>query len=190
MRATLKLTAIAATALLLLTGCAATVALKPAASATSAKCATVVAQLPQTASSLDRRETNAQGTGAWGSTAQILLYCGVPVPDPTATLPCSSVNGIDWLLNAGSKSWYVFTTYGRTPAVSVWVSSQDVKADSNAALTDLSLAVGTIKAEHKCSSPSAVLEGGQPVTTPTPRPTTTPGPDPRPTTTPGATPTP
>lgn len=174
MRATLKLTAVAAAVLVLLTGCAATVALTPAASATSAKCATVVAQLPDTASNLNRRETNAQGTGAWGNTAQILLHCGVPVPDPTATLPCSSVNGIDWLVNAGSKTWYVFTTYGRTPAVSVWVSSQDVKADSNAALTDLSLAVGTIKAQHKCSSPSATLEGGQPVTTTTPSPTTAP----------------
>lgn len=173
MRATVKLTAIAAAVLVLLTGCAATVALKPAASATSAACATVVAQLPQTVSTLDRRVTNAQGTGAWGTPADILLYCGVPVPGPS-TLPCSSVNGIDWLLNASSSNAFVFTTYGRNPAVSVKIDTKDVKADGNAALTDLSLAVGTIPALHHCNTTGETLEGGQPISTTTPSPTPTP----------------
>ena len=68
--------------------------------------------------------------------------CGVPVPDPDIDLPCVTVNGIDWLRNAKPHNVFVFTTYGRNPAVAVTINSNNVKADGNQALTDLALAVG------------------------------------------------
>jgi hypothetical protein len=170
MRATLRLAAIAAIALVTLTACAGTVPLTPATHATSAGCAGIVAQLPQIVSSqsLPSRETNAQGTGAWGDPATVLLRCGVPVPDPTSTLVCITVDGIDWLRDDGIAPDTSFTTYGRNPATTVVIDS---KVDGNSTLTDLAPAIGSVKAEHHCLDPSDVLQGGDPVeATPTPTP--------------------
>ncbi|HEY5319266.1 MAG TPA: DUF3515 family protein, partial [Galbitalea sp.] len=138
----------------------------------NAKCASVSASLPDTVSSLAKRNTNAQGTGAWGTPADILLYCGAPVPDPTSTLVCITVDGVDWLRNDAKAPVYVFTTYGRDPAIAVTVNSKDVKADGNAALTDLAQAVGTIQQKHKCIVSSEQLQNGEPIApSPTPIPT-------------------
>jgi hypothetical protein len=173
MRAKLGLAAAGVVLLGLLSGCAATVALTPAHDDTNALCGTVVALLPDTVSTLSKRLTNAQGTGAWGPNADIYLRCGVPVPDPTSTLPCVTVQGIDWLYNALPNQIYVFTTFGRNPAVAVTVNSKNVKADGNAALTDLAEAVAPIKATHRCVA-DETLQNGSPVDTATPTPTATP----------------
>lgn len=176
MKKPLVLAAVAVIAAGLLSGCAATVALKPAASATSAKCASVSVLLPSTVSTLGQRITDAQGTGAWGTPADILLYCGVAVPDPTSALPCVTVDGIDWLRNDKDAPVYIFTTYGRDPAVTVKVNSKDVKADGNQALNDLAVAVAAIPSKHRCVSPEEVIQDGQPVSESTPTPTPTPTP--------------
>jgi hypothetical protein len=184
MKSRLTLVAMALLVAGLLAGCAPTVNVAPAGAATNAKCANVVAQLPDTVSTLSRRITNGQGTGAWGEPADIVMRCGVPVPDPTSTLVCITVNGIDWLRKADPKEVFVFTTYGRTPAVAVTINSKDVKADGNQALTDLSDAVGTINAQHHCTTPSETLEGGDPVNSPVPTPAATPIATPTPSLTP------
>jgi hypothetical protein len=186
MKAPLALAALAVVAIGLLTGCSPTVALSPAAQAASAKCASVVVLLPDTVSTLAKRETNAQGTGAWGEPPDIILHCGVPVPDPTSALPCDTVDGIDWLYNDKKAPVYTFTTYGRDPAVSVTINSKDVKADGNQALDDLAIAVAAIpSSKHHCIAPEEVIQGGQPVAqaTPTPTPTPTPTLTPTPTAT-------
>jgi hypothetical protein len=175
MRAKLGLAAaVVVAALAVLTGCAPTIALQAAHDDTNPKCALVVALLPQTVSSLDKRLTNAQGTGAWGPNGDVYLRCGVPVPDPTATLPCFTVQGIDWLYDARPHQVYVFTTYGRNPAVAVTVDAKNVTADGNQALTDLADSVASIKAAHRCKAVEE-LKNGVPVTpgTPTPTPTAT-----------------
>jgi hypothetical protein len=164
----------------LLSGCAATVALTPAANATSAKCASVVVLLPDTVSTLPRRETNAQGTGAWGEPPDIVLHCGVPVPDPTSSLPCDTVDGIDWLLKTDPDNVFTFTTYGRDPAVAVTINSKDVKADGNQALNDLAIAVAEIPSKHHCIAPQEIIQDGQPVAETTPTPTPTPSATPKP----------
>jgi Protein of unknown function (DUF3515) len=180
LNAKLGLAAIAVVAAATLSGCSgATVTLTPAAhDATNAKCASVVVQLPTSVSTLSERVTDTQGTGAWGTPADILLRCGVPVPDPTSALPCITVNGIDWLRNDKKAPVYVFTTYGRDPAVAVTVNSKDVKADGNKALTDLALAVGQIPAKHRCIAVEGILQDGDPVPVPTKTPTPTPTPTP------------
>ncbi|HEX4443177.1 MAG TPA: DUF3515 domain-containing protein [Galbitalea sp.] len=169
--------ALAAVTAAVLTGCAPTVHYSAAADGTNPRCAKVIAYLElntQSVSTLGTRVTDSQGTAAWGTPASILLRCGVPVPDATTT-PCVTVNGIDWLRKADAHEVFVFTTYGRNPAVAVTVDSSNVKADGNQALTDLSLAVAQIPQKHHCVAPIEILQDGEPVNT-TPVPTTTPTP--------------
>ena len=161
----------------LLSGCSPIVHVDPAGAATNAKCASVSINLPTTVSTLGVRTTDAQGTGAWGTPAEIVLKCGVPVPGPS-TLVCVTVNGVDWLRKADKDEVYVFTTYGRTPAVSVTINAKDVKADANKALTDLASAVSSIPSKHRCLAPSETLQNGKPVDTPTTGATPTPTPTP------------
>lgn len=170
MKTTFALAALAVVSVGVLTGCSPTVALTPAANATDAKCASVVVLLPDTVSTLAQRETNAQGTGAWGEPPDIVLHCGVPVPGPNS-LPCYSVDGIDWLLKADPKGIFSFTTFGRNPAVSVTINSKNVKADGNQALNDLAIAVAEIPATHHCLAPTETIQDGQPVAVPTSTPT-------------------
>jgi len=142
-----------------LTACAPTVALDPAPDATSEGCAEVIARLPRSpaeVASLPARETDAQGTGAWGSPVGVILRCGVAPPGPS-TLPCYTVNSVDWLEDSSGAPNYVFTTYGRVPAVEVIVDSK--LASGTAALNDLANAVGTIKPTKKCIGAEDVLPG-------------------------------
>lgn len=178
MNSKLGMAVVAVIAAAVLTGCSPTVSLTPpAADATNPKCASVVVELPTTVSTLGQRLTDTQGTGAWGTPAAIVLKCGVPVPDPTSKLPCVTVNGVDWLRNPKPHNVFVFTTYGRDPAVAVTVDSNNVKADGNQALTDLALAVAQIPSKHRCIAPVATLDDGEPVNTPS---TATPAATPKP----------
>ena len=135
----------------LLAGCAPTVALEPAADAINPICAEVSVRLPDTVAGLPSRETNAQATGAWGSPTGVILRCGVPSPAPTATLPCITVEGIDWLRDDSGDPNFVFTTYGRTPAVEVIIN--DKVASGLDTLTDLAPAVGRLPVEGTCVTP-------------------------------------
>ena len=140
-----------AAACLVLTGCASTVALEPAPDATSAACASVVVGLPQTIAQADRRNTDAQGTAAWGTPASVTLRCGVETPDASA-LPCTTVEGVDWLLQDRGDD-RVLTTYGRTPGVQVLTTPE---TSANDALQALSAAVadGTRGTQRECLSDS------------------------------------
>ncbi|MGP3536437.1 DUF3515 family protein [Microbacterium sp. RD1] len=103
-------------------GCAGTVSMKPAESAGDPACADVSVRLPQTVAGQDRRWTDAQATGAWGNPASVLLTCGVAVPGPSE-LPCQPVEGVDWLVDESEAAddRYTFTTFGRSPAVQVYI---------------------------------------------------------------------
>lgn len=137
--------------MLLLAGCAPIVALQPAPDATDADCAKVVVSLPQTVADLPSRETDAQGTGAWGEPTEVILHCGVPVPAPTSKLDCYTVSGVDWLSDASKAPDYIFTTYGRDPAVEVVVNSDTVSGFS--VLSDLSYAVTNVRSTGRCLGP-------------------------------------
>jgi hypothetical protein len=131
----------------LLSGCSASVALEPAPDAVNPRCADLVVRLPTLVAGLPERETNAQATGAWGSPAAVLLYCGVTVPAPT-TLPCLNVNGIDWIEDDSRAPLYSYTSYGRTPATEVVVDSGAVSGSS--VLVDLAAVMTVIPATGKC----------------------------------------
>ena len=130
-----------------LAGCSQAVAFDTAPSATDPDCAAVVVRLPDTVAGLTERETNAQGTGAWGQPASVLLRCGVEPLGPT-TDPCVSVDGVDWVIDDSDAPTYLFTTYGRTPAVEVLIDNDVVSGTT--AIADLSPAVSAIPAESGC----------------------------------------
>ncbi len=157
----------------LLAGCSPIVALKPAPHANDTACADVIVRLPQTVQNLSRRETNAQATGAWGDPAQVLLRCGVTVPS-ASDLPCVSVDGQDWLRDGANAPTYVFTSYGRTPAIAVVVDQS--KLTPGLVLSDLSSVVAFTKPNgRQCLSVEDSL-GGSATATPTPSATPTPTP--------------
>ena len=78
-----------------------------------------------------RRWTDAQATGAWGdpdrpgTPTTVLLTCGVEVPGPS-TLTCQRVGGVDWLMDDSEAPNYRFTTFGRDPAVEVYLDYDTV----------------------------------------------------------------
>ncbi|MCC7128315.1 MAG: DUF3515 family protein [Microbacteriaceae bacterium] len=164
--------------LLGLAGCTPIVPLDPAPDANNPKCADVIVRLPDVILDADKqdsgsdpagewlkRETDAQATGAWGNPTSILLRCGVAVPGPS-TLPCATVKGIDWLRDDSGAPNYVFTTFGRDPAVEVVIDSS--RASGTNVLEALSLAVGTIPTTGACTNPIDVLDLPSPEPSPSP----------------------
>ena len=147
---------VALAALAALTACSQAVPFDPAPDAADADCAAVVVRLPDEVAGQAARETNAQGTGAWGSPASVLLRCGVEPPGPT-TLRCVSVDDVDWIIDESDAPSYRFVTYGRTPAVEVVVDN-DVVAGTTV-ITDLSPAVAAIPAEGGCTDLEDVPAG-------------------------------
>ena len=171
MKSLLALAALSVVTASLLSGCAATVALEPAADAVNTVCADMVVRLPDTvADDLDLRETNAQGTGAWGTPDSVLLRCGVEPPAPTSELPCVLVGSVYWLRDGTNAPNYVFTTYGREPATEVIVDS-DVAAPG-VVLYDLESAVSQAESVSGCTEIEDSL-GADPTATPAPTPTPT-----------------
>lgn len=147
---------IAASALLL-SGCSGpSVAMEPAESAAAPECADVTVRLPETVDGLERRETNAQATGAWGNPASVLLRCGVPTPGPTSDR-CISLNGIDWIEDASKAPTYRYTSYGRTPAVEVAIDSSAGVSGTNA-LIDLQDAVNMLPKTGACVGADDLLQ--------------------------------
>lgn len=145
LRSTATLALLAAT--VGLTGCAAIVPLEPAADAVNPGCADVIVHLPVLVADQAERETNAQATGAWGDPTAVLLHCGVTVPGPT-TLPCLSINGIDWIEDDSQAPLYRYTTFGRDPATELVVDSE--KVSGSTVLVDLAGAVANVPATSEC----------------------------------------
>lgn len=142
------LTPVALLSVLVLSGCGAIVPMTSAKEANDPACASVTVRLPATVADQEKRETNAQATGAWGTPASVLLHCGVAVPGPS-TLPCVEVNGIDWIEDDSEKPLYRYTTFGRVPAVEVVVDSEKVSGTTT--LVDLAGTLAEIPATTRCT---------------------------------------
>ncbi len=111
----------------LLAGCSSTVSLEPAADANDPACADLSVRLPDAVDGESRRWTDAQATGAWGDPASVFLTCGVPELGPT-TLPCQSVNGVDWVIDESEAPRYRVTTFDRVPAVELYLDNERVSS--------------------------------------------------------------
>jgi hypothetical protein len=131
--------------------------LEPAPAATAYGCAEISVRLPAQVAELERRSTNAQATAAWGDPTAVIFRCGVPAPGPSE-LPCFTVDEVDWLLDESNAPRYVFTTYGRDPAVEVIVDNDAVRGPD--ALRAISGAVGVTEADSRCLAATDVFGGG------------------------------
>lgn len=143
--------ALATLGTLLFTSCSQPVPLEAAPDANDPDCAQVTVRLPDIVDGLEKRETNAQATGAWGDPVQVELKCGVEATGPT-TLECVSVNDVDWIVDDSKAPLYRFEAYGRVPAVEVIVDSSE-RSGSNV-IVDLSSAVRVLPQERECTSVS------------------------------------
>jgi len=132
---------------LLLTGCSATVHLEPAEEANSVTCANLQVRLPDTADGQIRRDTDAQGTAAWGQPAAIIFRCGLPLVT-VSELPCVTTEGVDWLVDNSKAPSYRFITFGRNPASEVIVES--TKAVGVNALDDIASTIEFQPAVANC----------------------------------------
>ena len=144
----------AAAALLALTGCASAVSLPAADEASDRGCAQISVTLPEQIGDvrlvfpLERGETTAQGTAAWGDPSAITLRCGMPEPAPS-TQRCLEVGGVDWLEVAQEESVWTFVSYGRSPATEVVIDTNVVSAVT--ALEAVSSAVDRTERVGACS---------------------------------------
>lgn len=138
-----------------LSGCTTTVDLDPAADANDPACAEVSVRLPDTVAGEPRRWTDAQATAAWGEPSAVLLRCGVESPGPTEAR-CITIGGVDWIVDESRAPKYLVTTYGRTPAVEVFIDNKAVS--SNDVLDSLSGAIqGGTTAAGQCTTTDELL---------------------------------
>ncbi len=145
-----RLASTAATAIglsLALSGCSPTVSLEPAADSNNPGCAEIVVRLPEGVDGQERRTTNAQSTAAWGNPATVILRCGIE-PVAISTLPCVTAAGVDWLVDESERPKFRFITFGREPAVEVFVDSENAVGVN--ALESLAPAVQSIDALKRC----------------------------------------
>lgn len=132
-----------------LSGCSPTVPMEPADDAANPACANISVELPELVDDvLEKRQTSAQATAAWGTPATVLFTCGVPVPPPS-TLRCVTIGEVDWLVDDSEDSRGVFTTYGRDPAVQVVV---DASVPEATVLNELEDAVAVNEAQRACTN--------------------------------------
>jgi hypothetical protein len=159
---------LAAGAVLALAGCTPTIAITPAPQATTVGCAALIVRLPPTLGSLSKRQTDSQGTAAWGDPEGVQLRCGVTPPGPT-TDPCFTISAVDWIRRdsgTGADAREMWTTFGRTPATEVVIDPKH--ASENDALPSISDAVSAAMptTTRKCTAPSAPSSSPTPTSTP------------------------
>lgn len=123
--------------------------MEPAPYANDPACADVIVRLPDEVAGEKRRYTNAQSTGAWGSPANILLYCGTELSVPT-TDDCVSVNGVDWVIDRSNAPMYRFDAYGRNPGLHVIVNGDAVSGTET--VLALRQVVEMLPQERQCVS--------------------------------------
>lgn len=146
--------AAAATALIALTGCARAVSLPPADDAADPGCASVSVSLPQQLGDsslpqpLERRDTTAQGTAAYGDPSAVTLRCGMPEPAPSESR-CIQVGEVDWLEVAQEGDVWTFVSYGRAPATEVVIDTNVVSTVT--VLESVSSAVDRLERTGACS---------------------------------------
>jgi hypothetical protein len=129
------------------TGCTGTVAMEPAQDAANPTCADIVVRLPSEVDGLERRETNAQATAAWGDPSEVLLRCGVAIAEPTSNR-CLDIDGVDWVIDETDPDFVSVQTYGRSPNTEVVIDRSH--AGATTILADLNVAVSAVPATRSC----------------------------------------
>jgi hypothetical protein len=94
---------------------------------------------------------------AWGDPADpVVLRCGVEPPGPTTDRCVNADDGetsVDWINVPGDEredgSW-LFTTYGRAPAVEVVIPAAVTETSSTSFVLDLGPAVAKVEQTRAC----------------------------------------
>mgnify|MGYP003747112013 FL=1 len=141
--------------------------MQPGREANDPACAEIVSRLPQTLGGQERRWTDAQATGAWGTPASVLMTCGLEDPPPS-TLPCRDFEGVDWLVDESQAddNRYTLTTFGRSPAVQVFLDYEVVSS------ADVAQALGPLVREYlpstgrECTARPGTEDPPEPAATP------------------------
>lgn len=148
----------AAISALALGGCAPIVALKPASDSNNPDCAAVIVRLPDRVGALEKRQTDAQSTAAWGEPDAVVLTCGVPVP-AASELPCID-KGVFWLRDDSHDGYWLFTSFGRDPAIEVAVD-REIASGPGVVLDDLENAVSFAPENGlECTETEPTVTGG------------------------------
>ncbi|MDN5600743.1 MAG: DUF3515 domain-containing protein [Brachybacterium sp.] len=136
-----------------------TVQVPAGADAADPTCADIVLGAPPEVLGMERSETSSQGTAAWGSGEEtIVMRCGVTPPGPTTDL-CTTLadaNGveIDWIVQELEGDGFLYTTYGREPAIDVSVPQAAAPDQPSGAALDLSQVISlNIEATDRCIGP-------------------------------------
>lgn len=138
----------------LLSACSAVVTVPVAPEAHHPDCARIVLALPDRLDGMPRHTTSSQATRAWGEPLEaVTLRCGVPVPPPTeetcTTADDLAGHAVDWISVEDERGW-TFTTYGRHPAVEVFVPAAVAAERSTSFLLDLGPAIDQVEATRHC----------------------------------------
>lgn len=141
---------------LVLTGCASTVALQSAPNSGASACADISVRLPSDLVGKERRWTTAQATAAWGDPAAVLFTCGVTPPGAT-TMPCRTVDGVDWLVDDTDAPRTLVTTFGRVPAVQLYI---DTDPTSGVSSIDALTALGPLISAYTTVTSECTAHGG------------------------------
>lgn len=139
-----------------LTGCSSTVHVEPAEQANDPVCAEVTVAMRglESLAGQDKRWTDAQASLAWGDPTAIILRCGLPEPAPTSELQCVTMQGVDWLVDTTDAPMMRLTSYGRSPAVQIYMDTEIVSGNDVIGSVTLANAVAKIPATGACTAPN------------------------------------
>ncbi|MFC7374761.1 DUF3515 family protein [Brachybacterium sp. GCM10030267] len=155
-----RLPALAAAGLLTLGAASCgTVQVPPGPAATDPVCADIIVGAPPQVLGMDRTETSSQGTAAWGSGEDtVVMRCGVTPPGPTTDICTTLEDGsgvqIDWIVRELEGDMFLYTTYGREPAIDISVPRSAAGDQPSAAALDLAQVISrNIEATDYCVGP-------------------------------------
>ena len=150
-----------------LTGCVQAVPLQAAPQGTSVACAGIVASVSQIDSLSDQalRQTDAQGTAAWGAGPAVTLRCGVQAG--ISADPCITVGGVDWQYHTAAKHYTVVTTYGRAPATQLVIDADTLTSE------DVLPSISDVISNETVATRHCTAQAPEPSVAPTPSPSAT-----------------
>ena len=134
-----------------LTACTSTVSLQAAPASNDPGCAAITVRLPDNVDGNAQRPTDAQSTSAWGSPTRVILRCGLPEVK-ASTLICTTIGGVDWLVDPSQAPSYRFITFGRNPATEIIVDYKHASGVSSLDALSQAVAAGPA-ADVRCLNP-------------------------------------
>lgn len=127
-------------------------------------CAQIVLNAPPEVLGMERVETSSQGTAAWGDGEDtIVMRCGVTPPGPTTDICTTLADGdgveVDWIVQELDDEVFLYTTYGREPAIDVSVPRSAAPDQPSGAALDLTtLITRNIEATDRCVGPGDLAD--------------------------------